>query len=79
MKVSVYSIKKILFQGEAISVACNTAMGRIVVLSHHEPLISVLAKGAMKVIDAEKKEHFFDITSGFLQMTSGNELRCIVE
>ena len=104
MKLSVYSLKQILFQGEAQLLNCKTVMGEITILDNHETLITVLSSGTMKVIatgtrqikaddkilpkeekdtrepgDIRKGEHFFEIKSGFLEVKSGNEVRCIVE
>lgn len=79
MKTSLYSLKKVLFQGESESLNCKTVMGEITILDNHEPLITVLASGLIKITDKEKKQHFFPITSGFLEVRPENEVRCIVE
>jgi F0F1-type ATP synthase epsilon subunit len=54
-------------------------MGEITVLDNHETYIGVLTAGVMKVIDQEKKDYFFPVTSGFLEVKPNNEVRCIVE
>jgi len=79
MKLSIYSLKKILFEGEAELLTCNTEMGVITVLNHHQPLISMLTKGTARIVDSSKKEHFFDIKSGFLEVKRGNKVRCLVD
>ena len=79
MKLSVYSIKNVLFQGEASALNCKTEMGEITILDHHETLITVLSAGPMKITDKSGKDNFFDIKSGFLEVKPGNEVRCIVE
>jgi len=79
MKLSLYSLKNILFQGEATSLNCKTVAGEITVLDNHETLITVLSAGVVKIIDENKKEHFFEINSGFLEVKPENEVRCIVE
>ena len=79
MKLSIYSLKNILFQGNASSLNCKTVMGEITVLDNHETLITVLSAGVAKIIDENKKEQFFEIKSGFLEVKPGNEVRCIVE
>lgn len=79
MKLSVYSLKKVLFQGEAVSLNCKTAMGEITILDNHETFIGVLKEGVMKIIDNNKKENYFPIKSGFLEIKKNNEVRCIVE
>ncbi|MGA2418122.1 MAG: F0F1 ATP synthase subunit epsilon [Candidatus Staskawiczbacteria bacterium] len=79
MKLSVYSLKNILFQGEARLLNCKTVMGEITILDNHETLITVLSAGVVKVVDEKGKENFFEINSGFLEVKPGNEVRCIVE
>jgi len=79
MKLSIYSLKKILFQGNAESVNLKTASGEITVLDHHRPLVSVLAAGTVKIIDNEKKEHYIPVSSGFLEVNSENQTRLIVD
>ena len=79
MKLSVYSLKKILFAGEASLLNCKTVMGEITVLDNHETYIGKLTAGVMRVVDAAKQEHFFEITSGFLEVRPGNEVRCMVD
>jgi len=78
MKVGVYSLEKVLFQGEAASVNCNTKMGEITILENHEALISILERGTMKIVDNAQKEHYIPVSSGFLQFNN-NEGRFLVE
>ncbi len=79
MMLSIYSIKTILFQGKASLLNCKTIMGEITVLDNHEALITALDAGIIKVIDENKKEQFFPIKSGFLEVKPDSEVRCIVE
>ncbi len=79
MKLSVYSLKKILFQGEAELLNCKTMVGEITVLNHHEAYIGVLTQGTMRIVDEAKKENYFPVKSGFLEVRENNEVRCIVE
>ena len=58
---------------------CQTVTGEITILDNHETLITVLSAGVIKVIDANNNEQFFEISSGFLEVKSNNEVRCIVE
>lgn len=79
MTLGVYSLQKVLYQGEAVSVNCQTSTGEITILDHHRPLISVLSKGTMKIVDKDQKEHYIPVSSGFLEVRSGNEARFLVE
>jgi F-type H+-transporting ATPase subunit epsilon len=79
MKLSVYSLKNIIFQGSASLFSCKTSAGEITVLDNHETLITTITAGNIKIVDSENKEHFFPVASGFLEVKSENEVRCIVE
>jgi F0F1-type ATP synthase epsilon subunit len=79
MKVGIYSLKKILFEGDALSVNCKTAAGEITILDHHRPLISMLSPGAVKITDALKKDHYLNVSAGFLEVNSDNRAKFIVD
>ena len=79
MKLSIYSLKKVLYQGEVEAVNCKTTSGEITVLDHHRPLISVLPRGVVKVTDVEQKDHYFEVLSGFLEVCDTNDMRLLVE
>ena len=79
MKLGVYSLQKVLYQGDVELVNCQTSSGEITILNNHRPLISVLKKGVMRIVDVEKKEHYVPVASGFLEVGSGNEAKFLVE
>jgi len=79
MQIGVYSLQKVLYRGEAESVNCQTATGEITILEHHRPLISILRKGIIRILDKEKKEHYIPVASGFLEVRSGSEAKFLVE
>jgi F-type H+-transporting ATPase subunit epsilon len=79
MELSIYSIKNILFQGQASLLNCQTITGEITVLDKHMPLITVLSTGVVRIIDENRKEQFFPIKSGFLEVKPGSEVRCIID
>jgi len=79
MKLSIYSLKKVLYQGEAVSVNCKTAAGEITVLDHHRPLLSLLQKGVLKILDGKKQEHFLPVKSGFLEVNKNNQVRMLID
>ena len=79
MKVGVYSLKKVLFDGEAVSVNCKTTSGEITVLDHHIPLIATLQNGVVKIVGTDAKEYFLPIISGFLEVSPLNRARLLVD
>ena len=78
MRLSIYSLKKVLFDGEAESITCMTKSGEITVLADHEPLITELEGGTIKVVERDTKEHYFPIKSGVLE-TKRNKTRILAE
>ncbi len=78
MKLAVYSLKKVLFEGEAKLLNCKTAVGEITLLDNHETFIGVLKSGVVKIVDTADREHFFEINSGFLEVQPKNQVRCLV-
>ena len=79
MKLNIYSLKNVLYHGDATAVNCKTTSGEITVLDHHQPLISVLPKGVIKVTDAEQKDRYFEIASGFLEVCDSHDMCLLVE
>jgi F0F1-type ATP synthase epsilon subunit len=79
MQLGIYSLEKVLYYGEAREVNCNTKSGQITILDHHEPLISLLAKGSIKIVDENKKEWYIPVSTGFLEVNSENQTKILVE
>ncbi|KKU78820.1 MAG: ATP synthase epsilon chain [Parcubacteria group bacterium GW2011_GWA2_47_7] len=68
MKLTISKIDKILFSGEADSVAVPGADGDMVILSHHMPLITTLREGKLVVKGKDIPPQEFTITSGFMEV-----------
>jgi F-type H+-transporting ATPase subunit epsilon len=81
MRVEIYSLQRILFEGDAKSVNCKTAKGELTILENHEPLISMLQEGPIKVFSASagSKEEIFHANGGFLEVTPQHTVRLLVE
>ena len=79
MKVDVYSLKKVLFEGQAKSINCKTISGEITVLDNHRPLISMLREGTITIVDKNKKEHYIPVSTGFLEVQPNSRARLIVD
>ncbi|MCR4328701.1 MAG: F0F1 ATP synthase subunit epsilon [Patescibacteria group bacterium] len=79
MKLSVYSLKEILFEGDALSVTCATDGGEITVLDQHEPLIATFKPGILKIIDTEHNDHYIPTGKGFIEVTAENTTRILAD
>jgi F-type H+-transporting ATPase subunit epsilon len=79
MKLGIYSLQKVLFQGDAKAVNCNTTSGEITILDHHEPLISVLKKGIITIENPDQADQYIQVASGFLEVDADGQVKMMVE
>lgn len=68
MKVNIFSLKEILFQGEASSLNLRSVDGELTILPNHIPLITELTACDIKIIDNNDKTFIIPISSGFLEV-----------
>ena len=72
MKLSVITLKGLVFEGEISSLNLKTTSGEITVLDNHRPLITALTKGQAVVSKVGGDKLNFNIESGFLEVDRGN-------
>ena len=71
MRVVVAKTHENLFDGEADSVTLPTAAGEVTILSHHEPLVSVLVPGIVTVrVGGSSQE--FEVKDGVLEVSQNH-------
>jgi F-type H+-transporting ATPase subunit epsilon len=63
---------KKIFAGEAELISLPGSKGSFEILKNHAPIISTLEKGQIKVIDLQKKEHFFSVNRGVVECVDNN-------
>lgn len=63
MQVTILSLEKTLFSGEANTLVVPSVTGILTILKNHMPLITELTKGRIKV-----DQQTFDIESGILEV-----------
>ncbi|OHA19908.1 MAG: hypothetical protein A2836_00090 [Candidatus Taylorbacteria bacterium RIFCSPHIGHO2_01_FULL_45_63] len=64
MKLYIYSLEKILFEGDAEKLTLPAEEGEITILRGHIPLVTTLSKGEIRYTNGNKKETI-SIESGF--------------
>ncbi|MBI2024307.1 hypothetical protein HYT00_02900 [Candidatus Giovannonibacteria bacterium] len=79
MKIKIFSLKGIEFEGEAKSFNVKTKVGEITVMDNHRPLITSLVKGVAKIGLAGEEIKEIEINSGFLEMDDNNNLSVLAE
>ncbi len=68
MLLKVIGPKEILYQGEVSLVQMPGEMGSFEVLQNHAPIVALLGKGRMKIIDQQRNTIMLDITSGVVHV-----------
>lgn len=79
MRLTAYSLERIIFEGEVILLTCRTPEGELTILNHHRPLIATLAPGTLRIQDETEKDHYLPITGGFLEVDPQNTARLLVD
>jgi F-type H+-transporting ATPase subunit epsilon len=68
MILEIISPDKEIYNGDISLVQLPGVDGSFEILNMHAPLISNLTKGKLKIIDSNKKELFFEIKGGVVEV-----------
>jgi len=68
MNIEIITPDKTLFEGTATLVQLPGIDGSFEILNNHAPLISVLGKGNIKIVDGDKKAEFFEVNGGVIEV-----------
>lgn len=66
--LQVTTVSDALFKGDALELHCRGVDGQLTVLAHHEPFITRLEAGEIRVVAADGAEHLFTINNGVLEV-----------
>ena len=79
MKLTIYSLKGIEFEGEVEGFNVKTELGEITILNNHRPLITLLKKGKAKIIKQNGAFEIKAINSGFLEVQPGSKVDSLID
>lgn len=74
MKLSIYTLKDVLFEGQAGKIITRTSLGEMTVLDAHIPLISTLAGPNVRVFNGDNNEEIINIKSGIIEVRPESEV-----
>lgn len=74
MHVEIINPDQTIFSGEAEVVQLPGKDGSFEILNNHAPLISVLKKGKVKIVDGNKKTEFYEINGGVIEVLNNKIL-----
>jgi len=78
MTVEILTLDSILLSTEAKSVIVPGKSGRFEMLNNHAPIISILEKGFIKIIDNNNQEKIIEINGGSVEM-SNNKITILAQ
>lgn len=68
MKLEILSPEKFLYTGEVALVQMPGEMGSFEILQNHAPLVALLEKGKVKIIDSDRNMFFMEIAGGMVHV-----------
>jgi len=68
MKLEIITPEQTLYSGEVTLVQLPGIDGSFEILNDHAPLIAVLAKGQVKIQNAQKQLEYFEIKGGVVEV-----------
>ncbi len=78
MNLEIVTPDKTIYSGIASLVQLPGIDGLFEILNMHAPIISVLAKGRIKVVDDKNETHFFEVSGGVVEVVN-NKLLVLAE
>lgn len=70
-QLTITSVTEPLFAGAVQSMTLPGSVGELTVLAGHEPLVTTLKAGSIRVADADGQSHSFEIPNGGVLEVSG--------
>ena len=74
MNIEIINPDKLIFSGQVNLVQLPGKDGSFEILNNHAPLISILKKGKVKIIDNNKNTEFFEIEGGLIEVLKNKVL-----
>ena len=68
MQVEIINPDRTIYSGEAELVQLPGKDGSFEIMNNHAPIISVLKTGKVKIVDKDKKQQFFEIKGGVIEV-----------
>jgi F-type H+-transporting ATPase subunit epsilon len=78
MQVDIITPDKTLFSGTLELVRVPGIDGSFEIMNNHAPLVSILTKGEVKLLDHNKKEELLQINGGVIEVNS-NTVRILAD
>lgn len=74
MKLSIFSLKSTIFEGEVKSISLPTSQGEITVLDNHLPVITIVNRGILRYTDSKNAEYTLALNGGIIEVRPQSEV-----
>lgn len=68
--LTIARVDDVLFQGDVVHVQVPGNEGELTILKNHEPLVTTLRRGTIRVLTTDSTKNF-DVVSGVLETSNG--------
>ena len=72
MELEIITPDKKVYEGQVKLVKVPGSKGSFEILNNHAPIISILEKGEVKIIDNDDKTNYYDISGGVVEVKQNN-------
>ena len=72
MELEIITPDKKVYEGQVKLVKVPGSKGSFEILNNHAPIISILERGEVKVIDKDDKTNYYDISGGVVEVKQNN-------
>ena len=72
MDLEIITPDKKVYKGQVKLVKVPGSKGSFEILNNHAPIISILDKGTVKVIDSDDKTDYYNISGGVVEVKQNN-------
>ena len=72
MDLEIITPDRKVYEGKVKLVKVPGSKGSFEILNNHAPIISILDKGEVKIIDNEDKTKYYDISGGVVEVKQNN-------
>ena len=83
MLLNIYSLQNPVIRKDAKSVSVQTPNGEITILGNHEPLITPLIAGDVRIVEASGTEEKIESKGGFIEVRpnpeQGGEVNILID
>ncbi len=70
MYLKVFSPDKFIYEGNVVLVQLPGTMGSFEILHNHAPIIALIDKGKLKIIDEGRNKFFLEVNPGIVEVNN---------